>query len=567
MQDIAERPQITDEGEHHALPSFLANRTAAPHSTPMTRYTLRSRFWSRHLTRWQGSRAYRLWLSRQQPRRVILLPTDPWPGQPERGEAIVHGEWLSGTRTWPFHPNSWAGAAGNLPMEVHGFQWLRDLHALGGPRARLTARKLVEGWLEHHGRMPLPGERADLAGDRLANWLMHYSFFATGASDGFCTALHESMVRQVHLLRHRFATIAPGRERFSILFGLAFATACLEPGNHDHFPAVLAELERELAAQLNEEGAHRTCSPKVHLGVLRDLIALRGLCHTRQWPVSEALQDSILAMGDVLRFLRLGDGGLPLWHGTPALPRQMVEQTLSLCGPLSGGNLPISALGLQRLQAGQMVLLMDTVLPDIWSQKSHHASPLAFELSIGRHRVITGCGWLEQADAGWQQALKQTAAHSALVLNDTSAAETAVAGAFQPLTAINVQHTPQRIEAMHNGWQAAFSVRHTRRLEVMDNGRRLAGEDHLDGPERQDAVIRFHLAPNVRPVLEPERNRVYLDLPDKDLWIFEAHHGSVVLEDSLYFDASGQPRQTRQIVITFTTDAPQVTCKWELHKA
>lgn len=531
---------------------------------------LPSPFWSRQLAGLQDTLPYRLWLARQKPQKVALLPTDPWPGNPEHGAEIAEGYLLIGARRFVFNETVWDDPNAALPASVHDFAWIRDLHALGGTQARIVTRKLTEAWLRQHGQRMDATWEPHLCGQRLANWLMHYSFFGSSASDTFCDALHASMIRQMHVLRHRFGALTHDRTRFSVLQGLAFATGCLR-GFGDSFEAVLNQLTRELVLQLDEDDAHRSASPQIHFDVLRDLIALRGLCHIRQREVPGALRDAISAMADVVRFLRLGDGSLPLFHGTRSLSRGTVDQVLSLTGtPRTAAGPTLTAMGLHRVTRGAVTVILDAVKPVRATHGHYHASALAFEMSIGKQKLITNCGWPLLPDPVWRDALRSTPAHSGVTVNGMSSA-TFEDDLFMTQRLTEIQVTREGsvlqagLEAMHNGYVPPFGVRHRRRLSCDEHGA-LTGEDIIEGEPGQEIVIRFHLAPYVRAVVEGSKRKAYLDLPNKDIWAIQASSGTIALEDSLCFGENGERIKTVQVVLTGTTEAFATVFKWVIGK-
>src|SRR3990170_4965068 len=78
---------------------------------------------------------YSVALGRKGPRDLLMVPPDPWPGDAERGVALIAGTYRLGGQTYeaataaPWEP---FGAAPDFIAALHGFEWLRDLRAAGG---------------------------------------------------------------------------------------------------------------------------------------------------------------------------------------------------------------------------------------------------------------------------------------------------------------------------------------------------------------------------------------------------------------------------------------------------
>ena len=131
---------------------------------------------------------YRYTLLSRAPRDLILVPPDAWPGSADRGAAIVNGVFgffgesvRGGLRAWRPGGMSEAWLA-----ELHGFDWLRDLRALGGDGARRQARDLVGDWLVRQSNWHEIAWRPDVMGSRLFTWLGQHDFFCASRPSLHC---------------------------------------------------------------------------------------------------------------------------------------------------------------------------------------------------------------------------------------------------------------------------------------------------------------------------------------------------------------------------------------------
>jgi uncharacterized heparinase superfamily protein len=282
------------------------------------------------------------------------------------------------------------------------------------------------------------------------------------------------------------------------------------------------------------------------------------------------LRGALDRMAPMLRFFRLGDGALGVFHGGGESDARTLEATLdsddALGRPL--GHAPYS--GYQRLFAGRTLILFDAAPPAAGAfSTAAHASCLAFELSSGANRLIVNCGMAVGDDSAWTNALRSTAAHSTLMIDDTSSGTVLAAGALARFLGPRLvngplivetrrSESPQglTVEAHHDGYVAPFGAIHHRRLTLSPRGAMLTGTDRLipAGPSRarnahkRPVAIRFHIHPDVRLSLAQGGGSVILKLPNGEGWRFRCAN-NLSVEESVYA-GGGAPRRAEQLVVT-----------------
>jgi uncharacterized heparinase superfamily protein len=201
-----------------------------------------------------------------------------------------------------------------------------------------------------------------------------------------------------------------------------------------------------------------------------------------------------------------------------------------------------------------------------------HASALAFELCTTGGRLVVNCGWHDDQPSSWREAVRATAAHSTLTLEETSSGRLfapgwqrdllgpRLASAPGPVTARrNEEDMGVWLEGIHEGYREEFGLSHRWRVFLAADGGDLRGEDALfrpvsDGPPddvdvRYRFAIRFHLHPDVRASLSRDNMSALLVQPDGDGWRFRTDGGPIRLERSVYLAAGAPPQRATQIVV------------------
>jgi uncharacterized heparinase superfamily protein len=197
-----------------------------------------------------------------------------------------------------------------------------------------------------------------------------------------------------------------------------------------------------------------------------------------------------------------------------------------------------------------------------------HAGTLSFELSIGRDRLIVNCGAAPASQGAWRDAMRATAAHSTLVIGDTSSSELRPGGLGRRPDKVDVYRQEANgahlLEASHDGYLKPFGALHRRRLYMAESGEDIRGEDAVEAPSPQPYTIRFHLHPGVDATMQQGGDSALLRLPSGGGWRLRADAARMALEESIYLGGP-VPRRTMAVVLTGLIDGPQ-QIKWAITK-
>ncbi|MCZ6453204.1 MAG: heparinase II/III family protein [Alphaproteobacteria bacterium] len=526
---------------------------------------------------------YRYTLISRTPRDLTLVPPDAWPGSADCGAAIVNGEFSfigqtvrGGLRAWRPGGMSEAWLA-----ELHGFDWLRDLRALGGDSARRQARDLVGDWLVRQSNWHEVAWRPDVLGSRLFAWLGQHDFFCASAEDAYRQNYLASLARQA---KHLSRVLPRGTDGAGLILaakGLVAAGLSL-PGHDAWIAQGLRLLERACAQQILADGGHISRNPAIQTQVLRHLVDTRSALLAAQREVPAFLMAAIDRTAPFLRMLRHNDGGLALFNGGNEGHGWLIDMLLAQADSRGRPLTSAPHSGFERIVANRTIVLMDTGVPAPGqADASAHASTLAIEISIGRERIIVNCGARPGAREPWTQVQRSTAAHSTMIVDDTNSSDvlaTSKAGRRPGNVAIdrNDENGNIWLSASHDGYGPLFGVTHQRRLYIDASGEDIRGEDSMvlegDGkrPPRGFA-LRFHLHPSVQASLVQNGSAVLLRPPSGVGWRLVAEGGTVSLAESVYLGGNDEIRRSEQIVVSGVFDPPDgdgaiARVKWALKK-
>ena len=517
-----------------------------------------------------GNPLYSLFLIGKAPRRLEVIPSDPWPGNHERGEGILNNTFAFQGTTIRHEARFW-GAPGvdpNWLAELHGFAWLRDLRSIGSDAARRQGRKLILDWIEaNHFWHPI-GWRADVLGSRLSSWASHGEFLCAGAEDSFRITFLASLARQARHLYRAAPGHLHGPARIAVAKGLIYVGAVFAK-HEPYLESGLRLLEKEISQQIYSDGGHILRSPSIQLVVLRDLAEIRALLLSTHREVPGVLQSTTDRMGAMLRFFRHGDGELALFNGAHEEESWLIDMVLGRAD--ASGNPPESApyTGFERLVAGRTLVLFDTGVPEPAAPgiQQPHAGTLSFEMSSGKERLVVNSGAYAGNKNEWREAIRSTAAHSTVTIEDTNSSEILSDG--------RIGRRPRKVtcrrdekdgnvwvQGSHDGYRGPFGLVHRRRLYLSADGEDLRGEDHIDGLGESRFDIRFHLHPNISISLARDGFTALLRLPKGGGWKFQAIGGVIHLEKSAYLGDWRKMYRSEQIVVSGPLEGSPIQVKW-----
>jgi uncharacterized heparinase superfamily protein len=511
------------------------------------------------------------------PTRLLVSPIDVWKGSAEKGRWLIHGGifTLDGDQL-ELHNANWhpEGVDDAWIKYIHGFDWLRDLRTLGGDQGRMAARAMMENWMMQHPFKHDLYWRGDILGLRISNWLSSFTFFGESASEEFQAEFFTLLARQVRQLTRIVPGSLHGIELLQAIKGLVYAGIAME-GREQLLEQALNCLHKEIGKQILSDGGHVTRSPQVLLQAIMILVDIRTALRQGGYPCPEKIQHALDRAVPTLRFFRHQDRKFACFHGSQEGSEDLVKQVMLQTNSRAKTLNSLPHTGYERMQLGRGVIIMDTGKTPKWPHDcGAHAAPLAFEMSYGRERVIVNCG-SHPTNPDWQDALRFTAAHSTLVIDDRNACEIHKDGSFArkpKKVTINRDDKIDHIlvDASHDGYIPLNGITHRRRLYYADHGNDLRGEDTLVcvtglGKEHRVAV-RFHLHPDVSVSLVKEGSEAILALPSGLGWRFTAEGAPLEIEESIYLGEGIRPRKSKQLVILgdMTTDLLQI--KWALQR-
>ncbi len=515
--------------------------------------------------------------------RLLATVANPLPGNKSAGTALRAGHFLvMGVKT-PLAQADFGGVARlTPPIEklVHSFGWLADLESCA-PREQCVsvAERILGAWLDANPKPPSrpgkgPAWTLANAGARELNWLVHAPLILSGNDKALRSRALAALADTARWLDRNVARAEDGLAAVAGWCGIVAAGLLLPDGRPRRLYGE-AGLVRALGELVGDDGGLLSRSPLGQMEAIALLVRLRACYRATRRDPPPALDTLLSLLVPPLLALTHGDGSLGSWQGSWAVEASEVAGLVEASGVRTRPLRDVRQWGYQRVVAGKSLLQMDAAPPPLAKHaRNGCASTLAFEMSHAGHRLIVNCGGA--AGAGGlipvrlEQALRATAAHSTLVLDDANSTAVLINGRIgsgvseveidrRTHEATNAQSGATRLEASHNGYSARYGLVHRRILILRDDGSELRGEDLLVPAGRKSQrgkvgfALRFHLGQGIEARLSDDGRGVGLALPDGSYWQFRTASGGdageLRIEESLWADGTGRPQPIQQLVI------------------
>ena len=403
-----------------------------------------------------------------------------------------------------------------------------------------------------------------------------------GADIGFYKRFLKNLTFQIRYLQRLALKIELGEPRLRAHIALALASISL-PVRDSVIRRAAARLDRDLEQQILLDGGHISRNPRIILELLLDLLPLRQTYVNLGHDVPARLIPAIDRMYPALRFFRHNSGELALFNVATST---LANELLSVLRYDETAGQPFKHMKnsyFHRLSVKTTNIIMDTGVP--LSQelsKTAHFGCLSFEMSSGQNRFIINSGAPRYAGQHFRQLSRVSAAHSVVVLNDTSSMQMSQSSYLGPIAVSGISDVSisrddvlpdsEGITARHDGYLEEYGLLYERDIQVLQSGLTVRGRDRFlksDGkdPRESDgnvAVARFHIHPSIA-LQQIGKHDVSLIAADGEKWNFSCIDGEIVIADDVFFADPSGIRRSQQLEIEFTV-GPVPEIQWVLER-
>jgi len=521
----------------------------------------------------------------RQPLRLVAVPRDHVIGDRARGDALLAGRLVVGSETINLAEVDFATLGSTTPLasEIQTFGWLRDLAASASREKGARLAEAIAGrWLIAHGTRIDDAWAPDLWGQRILHWTAYAPYILSSRDAGYRSALLNTLTRGARHLDTHADKAAPGLPRITAWAGVTVGALTLQ-GGMAKLTRGESGLMRALSAAQYEDGGLMSRSPQEQMLLVDRLGLVRASYFAAKQTLPDALENAAAAALAALHGVTMGDGALSSWQGGNPGDAQRLAALVEGCGMRARPLRAARGWGYQRMSALGTVIVLDAAPPPPPRMAAAGcASTLAIEISDGAQRLVVNCGGPGALPTDLPRelidALRTTAAHSTLVIDDTNSTAILPDGSLgKAVTNVMMDrgedNDSSRLEASHDGYLKGFGLIHQRRLFLGNDGKEVRGEDILTPKGRRKMrqaapiAIRFHLAPGIEPTVTADGMGAILRSPGAPAWNFRCRGATILIEESLVVDPRVGTVATLQLVVVGEVSGAGGEIAWQFRRS
>ena len=513
---------------------------------------------------------YNFLLDRKSSSEITFIPENLWTGNPNEGKKIIDGFLSFNGESIAFNKNVWRknNASMSWNEELQTFEWIKNVKALGTNKARLFLRDNIREWIKFNHTWDPIIWRNDILAKRIFHLMSNMSFFYETADENFQKKFTKLLNKQsVHLIKTYKKKDYGDKKIFIakaiILSSLSFKNLSGKLNSGINY------LKQVIDKDILDDGLHYLRSPSEQFIFLQSLIDIKNLLGLSKIVIPKFLNENIYKLSSVLKFFKIGNGELSIFNKYRFIDPDEINEVLKRSNSKLKIPDTLKLSGFQRISENRLSFLMDCGKP---TQEKTHASSLSFEFSHGSEKIVVNCGSPFINNKQLSEALRSTAAHSTISIDDINSSDIF----FEKNTTSRIANVWSEklkdrnnfwINSAHSGYRDLFGLVHNRKIHVDTEKLIIRGQDYFSRPLKQNNKIpkmlflRFHIHPDVKLSATASKRKVVLKLQNNLGWEFICSEPKIQINEGIYFGARKLRKKNNHILISENI-VPEKRIKW-----
>ncbi len=496
-------------------------------------------------------------------------PESLWKGNKFEGARIIDGFLNFQKETVFIDNNVWEKNHGSIAWNryLQSFMWIKDIRAVGTDEARIFARKKILSWLNQSDYLSEHIWSPEIMSKRIFYLLTNLSFFFETANDSFQKKFAKNINKQSILLLKKSKKVKNLKNKIFISKSLLLSSLCFK-NLEKNFDYSIKLLQKTIEMTI-KDGMHYLRSPSEHFYFLCSLLDIKNFFGNLNMDLPNGLNEIIKEMTLILDFFKIGDGHLAIFNKYDFICSSKINNLQKKIGHKYRLPKVTTCAGFNRVSKNKLIFIMDCGNP---SMEKTQAGSLSFELSYLSEKIVVNCGSPFVNNKEWDDAMRSTAAHSTLNINEINSSDifyekdttSRIARVFSEKFNKNQDVW---INSYHEGYRDIFGIIHKRLIYIDLENFVIRGEDSFGHTKINQKYknlqyfLRFHIHPSIKLNVTTSKKKVVLKLRNNQGWEFICSEPKIEIHDGIYLGENKIVQPNYHILIRDHI-APKTKINW-----
>ena len=501
--------------------------------------------------------------------KILHNPESLWVGNKSNGIRIIDGFLNYQKETVYFDKNVWKQNHGSSSWNkhLHSFMWIKDIRKVGTDQARIFVRQKIVSWIEESDYLNSAIWNNEVLSKRIFYLLTNLSFFFETADENFQKKFSNNINKQCILLFRKYKRPEQLQNNIFAVKSMILSSMCFRNLKVNYELSI--KFLRFIIDNTLKEGMHYLRSPSDHFYFLCSLLDIKNFIGNLNKEIPPYLNQIIDEMGSILYFFKIGDGNLAIFNKYEFISKNKINNVLKKIGHKYRLPKVYECNGFKRVSKNKLIFIMDCGKP---TKEQTQAGTLSFEFSHFTEKIVVNCGSPFINNKDWNDAMRSTAAHSTLNINEINSSD--IFFNKDTTTRIADVYSEQFekddsvwINSFHEGYKKLFGITHLRSIHIDLNNYIIRGEESFKYEKKSvlenksKYFLRFHIHPSIKLNVTTSRKKVVLKLRNNTGWEFICSEPIIQIEDGIYLGENKVVQPNHHILLS-NKISKKKTIKW-----
>jgi len=456
--------------------------------------------------------------------------------------------------------------------KLQNFYWLFTIDLKSSKKLPQT---IIQNWIDNNHSYNSKSWEIDTLSKRVIAWISNSKLTYDETDGNYKNNFNEIINKQVNHLINEINRSNLVNDK--MIGCTAIMITGLSYSNEKFISYGLDLLRKIINSSFDSQFFPKSRSIRQLVFYLKYFVLIRELLKESLNEIPEYLDEIIFFLGKAYNYSWSSYKGSLLFNGNHELDLTDFDKYLDLHRYKFKSDINEIG-GYSILKNKNYLLAMDIgSSPDKKYSENFQGGPLSFEIVFKGKKLICNSGYFQDHKHQLNKISKSTAAHSTLIIDNTSACTfkknnrglNIIEKGYKCLNKKIVNKKDYwSLSGSHDGYLSNYGIIHERNIEFFPDLNKIIGKDKLIKKKNYKSCnfeIRFHLMPNVKVTKIQDSKSILIELENSG-WKFYSEHGSIDVENGLYFGKKNTFSENQNICISCVGQNEDQIVQWEIIK-